>query len=132
MDFEWTVTKIFADIPERGYINPCCIGGDEVLNLLKPEISLQMKVDESQIEIYQEDWGWALEFSKDDVFYSLGLNNVSEADDKSEFTVVIEANRTVKKFLFTKSVEATDELNEFARVVSNIARKNNFEVTENQ
>jgi predicted small secreted protein len=131
MNFEWTVPKTFADIPEREYINDCCIGGDEILNQLKPDIASQMNVDKSKIEIYQEDWGWALEFSKDEVFYSLGLNNNYEGGEKTDFAVVIEANRKVKKFLFTKSVEATNELNEFAEVISNIARINNFEVREN-
>lgn len=132
MDFEWTVPKIFADISEREYINPCCIGGDEVLNQLKPEIASQMNIDKSRIEIYQEDWGWALEFSKNDVFYFLGVNNNYESGDQTDFAVNIEATRKVKKFLFTKSVEATEELNEFATIVSKIARKNNFEIRENE
>ena len=124
MDFEWTVPKTFANIPEREYINDCCIGGDEVLNQIKPEIASAMKIDAEKITIYQEDWGWALEFSKDDIFYFLGLNNVGESENKTDFTVLFEATKKVKKFLFTKSIEASSELNEFIEFINNIAKKN--------
>lgn len=130
MDFQWTIRKIFADIPEREYINDCCFGGDEVLNQIKPEIASGMKIDESKITIYQEDWGWALEFSKDDIYYFLGLNNVGETEGKTDFTVLFEATKKVKKFLFTKSVDATGELNEFIEIITNIAKKNGFEVNK--
>lgn len=130
MDFEWTVLKTFTDIPEREYINDCCFGCDEILNQIKPEIASAMKIDAEKITIYQEDWGWALEFSKDDIFYFLGLNNVGESENKTDFTVLFEATKKVKKFLFTKSVEATSELNEFIEIITNIAKKNGFEVNK--
>lgn len=129
MEFEWTVPKTFADIPEREYINDCCIGCDDVLNQLKPEIAVQTKVDDNQFAIYQEDWGWALEFSKDEVFYFLGISNAGKIEKKTLFTIQIEANRKIKKLLFTKKVEAANELTEFAEIVSNIAVKNGFEVS---
>lgn len=129
MEFEWTVPKIFADIPDVKYINDCCIGCDDVLNQIKSEIASQMKIDENQLAVYQEDWGWALEFAKDEVFYFLGLNNVSQTENRTDFTVNIEANRKIKKFLFTKKVEAANELTEFAEIVSNAAKRNGFQVS---
>ncbi len=131
MDLEWTIQKVFKDIPEREYINDCCIGCDEVLNQIKPEIASQMNVSESQVTIYQEDWGWALEFSKDDVFYSVGLNNNYEGGEKTDFAVVVEANRKVKKFLFTKRMEAKEETSKFSEILTKIAKKNGFQVNEN-
>lgn len=128
MNFEWTVTKVFADIPEREYINPCCIGGDEILNQIKPDISTSMNIAESQIAIYQEDWGWALEFSKDDVYYFLGVNSNYNGGGKTDFTVDVEANRKVKNFFFSKKVEAAKELHLFAEILSNIAKKRGFEM----
>lgn len=129
MELEWIVPKIFSDIPERQYINECCIGCDDALNQLKSEIAKQMKIDENQLAVYQEDWGWALEFSKDEVFYFLGISNSEEIENKTLFTVQIEANRIIKKFLFTKKVEAANELTEFAEIVSHTAKINGFEVS---
>lgn len=131
MNFDWTVSEVFTDIPEREYINDCCIGGDEILNRLKSEIASQMGVDLGKVTIYQEDWGWALEFSKDEVFYLLGLNNNYEGGDKTEFTINIEANKRVKKFLFTKSVEATEEVSTFSKVLNDIAKNSGFQVGQN-
>lgn len=128
MGFEWTVPQVFIDIPEREYINDCCTGGDDVLAQFKDAITSQMNFDKNKITIYQEDWGWVLEFAKDEVFYFLGISNAGEVENKTLFTVQIEVNKKVKKFLFTKKIEAANELKEFAEMVSRIAKSNGFEV----
>jgi hypothetical protein len=127
MDFEWIVPRIFKDVREKKYINPCCIGGDEILNELKPEVAARMKTDENSITIYQEDWGWALEFSKDKVDYLLAVSNASEAEsDETIFSAYAEATRKEKGFFFDKKIEAKDELENFSRIISNSAEKNGF------
>lgn len=131
MDFEWMVPKIFTDIPEKNYINPCCVGCDEILARLKPEIASRMKIDEEKISIYQEDWGWAMEFSKDDVLYFLGISNSEITENETFFTVNFEANRTVEKFFFTKKIEAVDEQKEFGEMLTEIAKNCGFELNAN-
>ena len=104
MDFEWIVPRMFKDVREKKYINPCCVGCDEILNELKPHIAAQMKTDENSITIYQEDWGWALEFSKDEVDYLLAVNNSSEAEIvETHFSAYTEATRKEKGFVFDKT-----------------------------
>nr|HQU86682.1 hypothetical protein [Pyrinomonadaceae bacterium] len=126
MDFEWTVSRVFSDIPEREYINDCCIGGDEILAQIKPEIARLMNIDVSLIEIYQEDWGWALEFAKDDVFYFLGIGKTAELESETLFTVNLETHRNIKGFLLNKKVEAAEELKILGKLLSEIAESLNF------
>lgn len=127
MDFEWIVPGSFADIPERNYINLCCVGGDELLSQFRPEIAAEMKISESSIEIYQEDWGWALEFQKEKVSYLLAVNNNSEAEEsESIFTAFTQATRKENGLFFDKTVEAVDELKNFSEIISKIAEKKGF------
>lgn len=122
MDFEWKIPKIFSDIPEKSYINPCCAGCDEILELLKPEIALRMKIDESRIDIYQEDWGWAMEFSKDGVFYFLAVSNSETNQEQTLFAFNFEVNRIEKRFFFSKKIEAADKQREFGAILEEIAK----------
>jgi hypothetical protein len=129
MDFELTIPKVFEDFPSKKYINDCCIGGDEILNPLKDDIALEMNIDKSSIEIYQEDWGWALEFSKDKVTYFFAVSNASELEAvESLFTAYTQARRKEKKMFFNKTVDADVELKNFSEIVSRLSKKNGFEV----
>jgi hypothetical protein len=128
MDFELTIPKVF-DNSSREYINDCCIGGHEILDQIKDDIALEMNIDKNSIEIYQEDWGWALEFLKDKVTYLLAVGNTNESKDgKSFFTAYTEATRKEKKILFNKTVKAEVELIKFSESVSRLMKKNGFEV----
>ena len=101
MDFEWIVPRMFKDVRGKNYINPSCVGGDEILNELKPEIAAHMKTDENPITIYQEDWGWALEFSMDKVDYLLAVNNSSEAEtERNAFFRLHRSDAQRKRFVF--------------------------------
>ena len=129
MDFELTIPKVFENSSSREYINDCCIGGDEILNQIKDDIASEMNIDKNLIEIYQEDWGWALEFLKDKVTYLLAVSNTNESKaGKSFFTAYTEANRKEKKIFFNKTVDADVELNRFSEIVSRLMKKNRFEV----
>lgn len=128
MDFEWTIPKTFSDIPERNYINPCCVGCDEVLARLKPNIASQMNIDEEKISIYQEDWGWAMEFSEDGVFYFLGVSNIETKQEETVFTVNFEAKRMEKRFFFSKKIAAADKQREFSEMLTEIALICGFQV----
>jgi hypothetical protein len=128
MDYEWKTSKIFDHLPEKNYINNCCIGGDEILHQLKQDIASAMSFDENQIEIYQEDWGWALEFSKDDVVYLLATTNTNESENnKTVFSAYTQAERLQKGLIFNRKTDATDELKIFSEIVTNAAKKNGFE-----
>lgn len=128
MEFEWTISKLYADLPEKEYINPCCIGCDEILAEIKNDIANEMQINESQIVIYQEDWGWALELTKDNIDYFLGLSNynISEIGETS-FGVQIQATKREKGLFFNKTVDAEVELDNFAEIVSRIAKSKGFE-----
>ncbi len=127
MEFEWTVPRMFRDIREKEYINPCCVGCDEILNLLKPEIAARMNLDENSVAVYQEDWGWALEFSRAGVDYFLAVNNSTEAEaDETLFSAYTEATRREKGFFFDKKIDADDENENFSRIVAESAEKNGF------
>lgn len=133
MDFELIVPKVFEDIPERQYINPCCIGGDVVLIQFKPEIASKMQIDEDLIDVYQEDWGWALEFEKEKVFYLLALNNNSEdKSNKSIFSAYTQATCKEKGLFIDKTVDALDENETFFALISDLAKKNGFEFYQNE
>jgi hypothetical protein len=127
MDFEWTVPRMFKDLREKNYINPCCVGCDEILNQLKPEIAARMNVDENSITIYQEDWGWALEFSKGEVDYLLAVSNSTEAEiEETLFSAYTDATRREKGFFFDKNVEAIGENENFSSIVAASVEKNGF------
>ena len=127
MDFEWLVPRMFKNIRERKYINLCCVGCDVILNELKPEIAEQMNLDENPITIYQEDWGWALEFSKNGIDYLLAVSNSSEAEsDETLFSAYTEATRKEKGLFLDKRVDTQDELESFSRIVSKSAEKIGF------
>ena len=129
MHFELTILKVFDNSSSKEYINDCCIGGDEILDQLKDDIASEMNIDKNSIEIYQEDWGWALEFLKDKVTYLLAVSNANESEaDKSFFTAYTEATRKEKKIFFNKTVDADVESIEFSEIVSRLMKKNGFEI----
>ena len=112
---------------EKKYINPCCVGGDEILNQLKLEIAAQMKTDENSITVYQEDWGWAMEFSNEGVNYLLAVNNSSETEsDETHFSAYTQATRREKGLFIDKWIDAEDELANFSQIVSKLAENNGF------
>ncbi len=129
MSFESTVARIFTQEPNEEHINPCCVGGEEILTELKSEIAAQMNIDENSVEIYQEDWGWALEFVKDDVIYLLGVSNETEREDKESLIVFNpQAFRKVKKFFFSKTIDAAEESQIFSKGVLQTLVKNGYKI----
>lgn len=127
MDFEIQVRQAFTANPEKKYINDCCVGGDEILNKLKDEIASSMKMEVRNMTFYQEDWGWALEFSKNDFFYFLGISNLLEAhEDQTYFSVGTNAKRQVKKLIFNQLVEDDSESKKFSEIVKRSAEKAGF------
>ncbi len=131
MDFEWTVPNKFQDVAARNYINDCCIGGDEILKLFKSDLASEMKIDAEKIDIYQEDWGWALEFTKNEVSYFLAVSNCGEEEnDKTIFNAYTEATKKEKVYFFSKTVDAKVELDDFSKLVAISAEKNGFAASQ--
>lgn len=129
MDFELSIEKNFANLPEQNYINDCCVGGDEILNQFKPNISAEMSVQNDSIDINQEDSGWKLRFVKDEVEYLFGISNYNLLETgKTTFSVSVQATKKVKSFFASKTIEAETETNSFYKIVVNIAEKKGFEV----
>ncbi len=129
MTFETTLQQTFKDDPDKDYINPCCIGGDEILNGLKSNLAVRMNIESDSIEIYQEDWGWALEFLKEEIIYLLAVSNETETGDKQSHIIFnAQAFRKVKGIFFSKTVELPEEGRDFSTIVSQIAAENGFMV----
>lgn len=130
MTFEWIVHRSFEDSPEKEYINSCCIGCDEILSALKPEIAARMALDEKSIEIYQEDWGWALEFAKENIIYLLALSNANEPqEDNTLFIADVDAFKLIKKLFFKKRLNDPNEEERFSKIVSTIAKERGFTIS---
>jgi len=128
MDFEWWVPKIFNDDSEKDYINHCCIGGDEVLEQLKPEIASAMEIAADEVKVFQEDWGWAMEFLKDEVFYLLAVNNSEFSENgKTLFNWYTQATKKAKDLFLDKTIDAAAEYKKFSEIVLHSAQKNGFE-----
>lgn len=117
--------------PNIKYINECCKFCDVVLEILKGKISRKLSVLPENLITGQEDWGWYLEFEKDNVFYNLGIS-YWERDEESayNFGLTVEAVKLKKGFLFNRRFEAAEECEEFAEMAEKIAKENDFEIFE--
>jgi hypothetical protein len=132
MDFELETDKVFSSGDKEKYINECCVGCDEILEALAPTFAKRFGVEQETFAIYQEDWGWALEFEKDGVAYHTGIANQSNASGLILFRVVGEAQRKEKGWIFTKRVKADTESAELATVVVAAAEAAGFDIRETE
>lgn len=132
MDFELLSERIYAGDGDEKYINDCCVGGDEILNSLALHLAGHFGVPPEKLAIYQEDWGWALEFEKDGVSYHTGVANQSNEDGQTLFRVVGEAQRKEKGWIFSKTVAAEAESAELAKSVVAAAETAGFQIRESE
>ena len=84
------------------YINPCCIGGDVVLDQLLP----MLEADYGDVEAGQEDWGWFAWFGVDKV--KLAVDIYANDPETGEFQILL-TSRT-PRFLLGDNIEDTPAL----------------------
>lgn len=128
MDFQWLAPKDFFSLPEKKYINNCCVGGDKILEFFKFDLAAEMKINASEIAIYQEDWGWALEFSKNSVNYLLAISNCEEkVDNRMLFSSYTQVTKKEGNWFSDKSIVFDSELQNFSKIVEKLAAQNGLQ-----
>ena len=129
--FLWRTFENLELNPKIEYINSCCEFCDLILEKIKSAISKKMNINSSIIVIGQEDWGWLLEFQKNEFFYNLCISYQDKDEAKAHnFVVTVEAQKLEKGFFFNRKIESETESGEFAKIIEAIARENRIEVFE--
>jgi hypothetical protein len=127
----WKISEDLRLDPNVDYINKCCEYCDVVLEKIKNDLAEKAGLEPGGIVVRQEDWGWYLEFQKDEIIYVLSINYQDrDANGARHFGVVFEAQKTEKGFIFNRKVEAPRECDEFANITEAVAKQNNFQVSE--
>lgn len=113
------------------YTNRCGEFCDALLEKIKSALAKEMQVESQAIVIGQEDWGWYLEFQKDQVHYELDVSyQERNAENAHQFGVTVDAQKIVKRIVFNRKTLAKDELREFAEAIVSVAKRNSIEIFE--
>jgi hypothetical protein len=102
MPYELRVTLPIKITDHQQYINPCCVGGDVVMNQLLP--FLREQYDEVQTD--QEDWGWFAWFSESGV--ELGVDIFCDNPGTGEFKIHLTSH--VRRMFFKREIVDTPAL----------------------
>jgi hypothetical protein len=81
MPYEIAFTRLVPITDPDRYINPCCVGGDAVVDTLLPVVRQQY----DDIETNQEDWGWFIWFRQGDV--KLAIDVHTDDGEAGEFRI---------------------------------------------
>jgi hypothetical protein len=102
MPYELSFTKAVTVTDREQYINDCCIGGDFVVDHLRPAIEQRYgKVDSGQ-----EDWGWFIWFRDGPV--GLAIDVFTDDADAGAFRIMLTARK--KRLVIFNNVVDTPEL----------------------
>jgi hypothetical protein len=130
--YEWTIHnfEIRKTDPDVEYINSCCQFGDNVLDNIKDELCKKLKVDEKNIEVGQEDWGWYLAVQKEDTLYEIGIGFLENKNNNYYFSVFLEV-KEIRKFLFfnRKFMAKPDKVSRFIQIINEIAKNKDIKVS---
>lgn len=129
--YRWRTLKHLKRDSKIVYINDCGEFCDVILEVIKPGIAEEMNIELQAIVTGQEDWGWYLEFQKDDIFYELDISyQKRDAKDAHQFGVTFDAWKKEKGFIFERKLPAETELQKFTKAVSSTATQNEIEIFE--
>ena len=112
MPFEISFTKALSISNPGSYFNPCCVGGDVVLERLLPVI----RVGYSDIRTGQEDWGWFAWFREGKL--RLAVDIFCDEAERGEFRIFITGRE--KRFLFETLVDTPPVAELRDRVVASL------------
>jgi hypothetical protein len=108
MPYEIAFTRLVPRADSDRYINPCCVGGDAVVDALLPAVRDQYE----DIETNQEDWGWFIWFRQGDV--KLAIDVHTDDGDAGEFRIRLTSQ--TRRWLGYKKAD-TPELEELRALV---------------
>lgn len=131
--YQWSIKSIdkFHKSQKVEYINDCCQFCDQILFKIKDDLRKKLNLEEENIEIGQEDWGWYLSLQMDETFYELNISYEDFEDNHYQFCVVLEAKRMKKFFFFYMTNKALPEkLTGFDKIIKEIAELNHIKISE--
>src|SRR5277367_1940496 len=108
MSYEISFKKKF-EIPATDYINECCRGGDVISNHLLPLV----KVRYEMIIDCQEDWGWLIWFSRNNIKLEINIHT----DDSEDGLYRIHLMAKKKKWLIFSEYIDHPELKELKDLI---------------
>ncbi len=133
--YEWEICDLdkWKVNSEPDYINECCKFCDLVIYKIKDDICKTFGVDESNLEIGQEDWGWYLLFQENNTIYELDLGYLGKKNDCHIFSSFPEVKKIRKLLLFERTSKAApDKVLAFAKSINEIAEINNIKIQKIQ
>ena len=129
--FNWRIFNNLESDPNIDYINSCCEFCDLILEKIKAGIGRKMNAEPDEFIIEQEDWGWLLEFQREELLYLLSISyREKDEENAHNFGVVIEVKEKKSGFFFNRHIENENETEKFAKIAEAIAKEQDFEVTE--
>ena len=108
MPYEIAFTRLVPIADPDQYINPCCVGGDVVVDALLPAVRARY----DDIQTNQEDWGWFIWFKKGKV--KLAIDVHTDDGEAGEFRIRLTSQ--IKSWITYKEVD-TPELEELRAFV---------------
>lgn len=102
MPYEVAFRKQLAIADREQYINECCVGGDQVSDVLLPAIRARYQ----DIQANQEDWGWFIWFAAGPI--RLAVDIFCEDSEVGHYRIHLTSR--VKKFPFGSRIVDTPEL----------------------
>ena len=118
MPYELKFTKKLNYKNEDFYWNPCCYGGEIIIDQLMPIIENSF----NDIQSNQEDWGWFIWFSNtEDKKNSYGIDVFCDDPERGEYRVQLTSTIKAKSFLWSSS-----------KIINNQALENLKLVIENK
>ena len=109
MPYELTFTKALPPLNESDYINPCCMGGDLVVDRLLPIVQARY----SDIQSNQEDWGWFIWMKAGEIKLAIDVHT----DDEVAGTFRVHLTSSVNGRMWSERVQDTSELEDLRTVV---------------
>ena len=107
MPYEIAFTRLVPIADPDQYINPCCVGGDVVVDALLPAVRARY----DDIQTNQEDWGWFIWFKQGKV--KLAIDVHTDDGEAGEFRIRLTSQ--IKSWITYKEVDTPEleELREF-------------------
>jgi hypothetical protein len=102
MPYEITLNKKLTISDRDQYFNDCCVGGDQIQDLLLPSIRAQY----THVMANQEDWGWFIWFRSGALRLALDIH--TEDSDAVAFKIHLYSQKS--KFLIFTITTDTPEL----------------------
>jgi hypothetical protein len=109
MPYAIRFSKLVAITDRAQYINDCCIGGDVVLEQLRPSLADRY----GKLQSNQEDWGWFAWFEHSGV--KLAVDIFTDDETTGRFQIHLTSRKP--RLMFSAKIEDTPELDSLRELV---------------